>query len=218
MAPVIPDVSLDTPPWGTDASETRRQHTMSRIEKTIEVDAPLDAVYGQWTQFEDFPRFMEGVTSVTQLDDRTLHWEAQVGGRTKTWTARITDQTPDQRIAWMATDGAQNDGAVTFRMLSPDRTEVRLVIDADPDGLVEEVGDRLGFLERRVGGDLERFREFIESRGAPTGSWEGEIHGDRVSPDTRVDPAAPSTRSLHDADLGTPAVSGAKRGGGQGLG
>jgi hypothetical protein len=101
----------------------------------------------------------------------------------------------------MATDGAENGGAVTFRVLSPGRTEVRLVIDADPDGVIEEVGDRLGFLDRRVGGDLERFREFIEARRSPTGAWQGEIHGDRVSPGTDVDPAAPSTRSLHDADL-----------------
>ena len=180
---------------------------MSRIEKTIEVDAPIDAVYGQWTQFERFPEFMEGVTRVTQLDDRTLAWEAEVGGRTKEWTARITDQTPNERIAWMATDGAQNDGAVNFRMISPERTEVRLVIDADPDGIVEEVGDRLGFLDRRVGGDLERFREYIAGRGSPTGSWQGEIHGDRVSPGTDVDPATPSTRSLHDADLSDPATS-----------
>jgi len=174
---------------------------MSRIEKTIEVDAPIDAVYGQWTQFERFPEFMEGVVSVQQLDDRTLEWEAEVAGRSKTWTARITDQTPNERIAWMATDGAENGGAVTFRVLSPGRTEVRLVIDADPDGVIEEVGDRLGFLDRRVGGDLERFREFIEARRSPTGAWQGEIHGDRVSPGTDVDPAAPSTRSLHDADL-----------------
>jgi uncharacterized membrane protein len=180
---------------------------MSRIEKTIEVDAPIDAVYGQWTQFERFPEFMEGVTKVTQLDDRTLAWEAEVAGRTKAWTARITDQTPNERIAWMATDGAQNDGAVTFRTLAPERTEIRLVIDADPEGVVEEVGDRLGFLDRRVAGDLERFREFIEGRRAPTGSWQGEIHGDRVSPGTDVDQAAPSTRSLHDADLSEPTTS-----------
>ncbi|MET0771458.1 MAG: SRPBCC family protein [Candidatus Limnocylindrales bacterium] len=174
---------------------------MSRIEKTIEVAAPIDAVYGQWTQFERFPEFMEGVTGVTQLDDRTLAWEAQVGGRSKTWTARITDQTPYERIAWMATEGAENGGAVTFQALSPDRTEICLVIDADPEGVVEEVGDRLGFLDRRVGGDLERFREFIEARRTPTGSWQGEIHGDRVSPGTDIDPGAPSTMSLHDADL-----------------
>jgi uncharacterized membrane protein len=175
---------------------------MSRIEKTIEVGAPIDTVYGQWTQFESFPQFMEGVTRVEQLDDRTLVWEARVAGRNKRWTARITDQTPNVRIAWMGTLGAQNDGAVTFRGLGDERTEVRLVIDADPDGVIEEVGDRLGILDRRVGGDLERFRTFVEGRGTATGRWEGEIHGDEVSPDTHVDPTKPSTRSLHHPDVG----------------
>ncbi len=170
---------------------------MSRIEKTIEVDAPLDEVYAQWTQFETFPQFMEGVQRVEQLDDRTLSWEAEVGGRTKTWTARITDQTPNERIAWMGMDGAQNDGAVTFQRLGEGRTEVRLVIDADPDGIIEEVGDRLGFLDRRVQGDLERFKEFIEHRRQATGEWTGEIHGDRVSPGTQVDRTGPSTQELH---------------------
>jgi uncharacterized membrane protein len=178
---------------GADDEET----CMSRIEKTIDVEAGLDAVYGQWTQFETFPRFMEGVQRVEQLDDRTLAWEAEVGGRTKTWTARITDQTPNERIAWMAVDGAQNDGAVTFREATDGGTEIRLVIDVDPDGFVEEVGDRLGFLDRRVQGDLERFRDFIESRREATGTWPGEIHGDHVSRDTQVDPSAPTTRDLH---------------------
>jgi uncharacterized membrane protein len=170
---------------------------MSRIEKSIEVEAGLDDVYGQWTQFESFPTFMEGVRRVQQLDDRTLSWEAEVGGRTKTWTARITDQTPNERIAWMAVDGAQNDGAVTFREATEGSTEIRLVIDVDPDGVVEEVGDRLGFLDRRVQGDLERFRDFIESRGDATGTWTGEIHGDDVSPGAQVDPTTPTTRELH---------------------
>ena len=170
---------------------------MSRIEKTIEVDAPLEQVYAQWTQFESFPQFMEGVERVEQLDDRTLSWEAEVGGRTKTWTARITDQTPNERIAWRGMDGAQNDGAVLFQGLGDGRTQIRLVIDADPEGVIEEVGDRLGFLDRRVEGDLERFREFIEGRGQATGAWTGEIHGDRVSPDTQVDDSGPSTEELH---------------------
>jgi uncharacterized membrane protein len=184
---------------------------MSRFEKTVEVAAPVGAVYGQWTQFERFPDFMEGVTRVTQLDDRTLAWEAEVAGRSATWTARITDQTPNERIAWMTIEGARNDGAVTFRVLSSDRTEVRLVIDADPEGLIEGVGDRLGFLDRRVAGDLERFREYIEERRAPTGTWQGEIHGDRVSPGTDVDPEAPSTRSLHDAGLSDAATTSGAR-------
>jgi uncharacterized membrane protein len=153
---------------------------MSRIEKTIVVDAPLEDVYAQWTQFEDFPRFMDGIDRVVQLDDRTLEWTATVAGREKRWTARIVDQTPDVRIAWRGLDGARNDGAVLFRWVDAETTEIRLVVDAEPDGVVEGVGDRLGFLERRVSGDLDRFKAFIEQRDRPTGSWSGEIHGDEV--------------------------------------
>jgi uncharacterized membrane protein len=155
---------------------------MSRIEKTIVVDAPVEDVYAQWTQFEEFPRFMDGVERVVQLDDRTLEWTATVAGREKRWTARIVDQTPDERIAWRTFDGAQNDGAVLFARVDDRTTEIRLVVDADPDGVIEEAGDRLGFLDRRVSGDLDRFKAFIEERGGPTGEWTGEIHGDDVIP------------------------------------
>jgi uncharacterized membrane protein len=156
---------------------------MSRIEKTVVVDASVENVYAQWTQFESFPMFMEGVDAVTQLDDRTLEWKANVGWRTKEWTARIVDQTPNTRIAWKSVEGAQNDGAVIFSPAGEASTEIRLVVDAEPEGIVETAGDALGFLDRRVGGDLDRFKEFIEQRGRPTGSWEGEIHGDEVRPD-----------------------------------
>jgi uncharacterized membrane protein len=106
-----------------------------------------------------------------------------VGGRTKEWTARIVDQTPNTRIAWQSVEGARNDGAVMFTEAAPGTTKIRLVVDAEPDGLVETAGDALGFLDRRVDGDLDRFKEFIERRMEPTGAWEGEIHGDRVEPD-----------------------------------
>jgi uncharacterized membrane protein len=175
---------------------------MSRIEKTITVAAPIDAVYGQWTQFESFPTFMEGVDKVVQVDDRTLDWSASVAGRTKTWRARITDQTPPERIAWKSVDGAQNDGAVTFAARGPGQTEVHLVVDADPEGIAEQVGDRLGFLDHRIGGDLGRFKDFIEGRSVPTGSWQGEIHGDHASPGVEVDPSLPSTASVSRADGG----------------
>lgn len=161
---------------------------MSRIEKTIVVEAPLTDVYGQWTRFESFARFMEGIERVVQLDDRTLAWTATVGGREKRWTARIVDQTPDVRIAWRGLDGARNDGAVLFSPTEDGETEIRLVVDADPDDIVEQIGDRLGILDRRVQGDLERFKAFIEERGGPTGSWDGEIHGDEV-----VRPASSAT-------------------------
>ncbi len=174
---------------------------MSRIEKTITVDASIDSVYGQWTQFESFPSFMEGVDNVIQVDDRTLDWTASVAGHTKTWQARITDQTPPERIAWKSIDGAQNDGAVTFRATAPGQTEIRLVVDADPEGIIESVGDRLGLLDHRIGGDLDRFKQFIEGRSVPTGSWAGEIHGDDTSAAVDVDPSLPSTLSTTHADL-----------------
>jgi uncharacterized membrane protein len=171
---------------------------MSRIEKTIVVEAPIEDVYAQWTQFEEFPRFMDGVERVVQLDDQTLEWTATVGGREKRWTARIVDQTPDERIAWRGLDEAQNDGAVLFNPLDGDKTEIRLVVDADPEGVIEEAGDRLGFLDRRVSGDLDRFKAFIEERDRPTGSWDGEIHGDEVIPpvDGLAEPGVADTEDM----------------------
>ena len=155
---------------------------MSRIEKTIHIEAPIEDVYAQWTQFEEFPSFMDGVKSVVQLDDRTLEWTATVAGRERRWTARIVDQTPGVRIAWRSLDGAQNDGAVLFSPADGGTTEIRLIVDADPEGIVETAGDRLGFLDRRVTGDLERFKAFLEHRDRPTGAWTGEIHGDEFIP------------------------------------
>ena len=156
---------------------------MPRFESSIDVDAPVRIAYDQWTQFEEFPRFMEGVEKVVQRDDKTLHWTAKVAGQTKEWTAEITDQTPDKRIAWKSTSGDENAGAVMFEPKGPDKTKITLKLDADPEGIVETVGANLGFLERRVNGDLKRFKEFLESRAVPTGAWRGEIHGDRVRDD-----------------------------------
>jgi uncharacterized membrane protein len=156
---------------------------MPRFEASIDVDVPVRLTYDQWTQFEDFPRFMEGVERVVQRDDKTLDWTAEVAGQRKEWTAEITDQTPDTRVAWKSVDGDENAGAVLFEPIDGDRTRVTLKLDADPEGVVETVGANLGFLERRVKGDLERFKEFIESRRMPTGAWRGEIHGDRITED-----------------------------------
>jgi uncharacterized membrane protein len=153
---------------------------MANIEKSIEVTAPLRAVYNQWTQFEDFPRFMEGVESVRQLDDKRLHWRAKVAGKVKEWDAEITEQRPDERIAWTSRGGAWNAGVVTFHRLDESRTKVMLQVDYDPQGVVENVGDALGFVSSRVEGDLKRFKEFIEARGRETGGWRGEIHQGRV--------------------------------------
>jgi uncharacterized membrane protein len=156
---------------------------MPRFEDSVEVAVPVRVAYDQWTQFEEFPRFMEGVERVVQRDVKTLDWTAEIAGQRKEWTAEITDQTPDTRVAWKSVSGDDNAGAVLFEPLEARRTRVTLKMDADPEGVIETIGANLGFLERRVKGDLERFKEFIESRGAETGAWRGEIHGEEVIDD-----------------------------------
>jgi uncharacterized membrane protein len=154
---------------------------MSRIVDEIEVAVPERVAYDQWTQFESFPRFMEGVERVVQLDDKTLEWTATIAGKTKQWRAEIVEQRPDEVISWRSTDGARNDGAVRFEALGPDRTQVTLQLDVEPEGAVEKTGDALGVVERRVKGDLERFRDFVESRGQATGAWRGRVDDGEVS-------------------------------------
>ena len=149
---------------------------MATIEKSIEVEVPVSTAYNQWTQFEEFPQFMEGVEQVTQLDDQRLHWMATVGGQKKEWYARITEQLPDERIAWTSEGGGTfTAGVVTFHRFDENRTRVMLQMEYDPESIVEEVGDKLGFVMRRVEGDLKRFKEFIESRGVETGAWRGKV-------------------------------------------
>jgi uncharacterized membrane protein len=148
---------------------------MATIEKSIDVDVPVRVAYNQWTQFEEFPNFMEGVLEVTQLDDKRLRWRASIGGKEKVWEAEITEQIPDDRIAWRSRGGAHNAGVVTFHRLADDKTRIMLQLEYDPEGMVETVGDAVGVVAARVKGDLERFKEFIESRGRETGAWRGEI-------------------------------------------
>ena len=148
---------------------------MSEKEKSIEVDVPVRVAYDQWTQFEEFPQFMDGVETVTQLDDRRLHWVAEIAGVKREWDAEITDQEPDRRIAWRSIDGTGNAGVVTFQPLGPDRTKVTLDIDIEPQDLVEKIGDKLGFVSKQSEGDLKQFKDFIESRGRATGAWRGEV-------------------------------------------
>ncbi|MDQ3980014.1 MAG: SRPBCC family protein [Actinomycetota bacterium] len=136
---------------------------------------PVRTVYDQWTQFEEFPRFMEGVEQVVQLDDTHLHWVAEIAGVKREWDAEITEQVPDQRIAWRSLAGEHNAGVVTFQPNGPNSTRVTLAIDFEPDDAVEKAGDKLGFVSKRTEGDLERFKEFIESRGVETGAWRGQV-------------------------------------------
>ena len=148
---------------------------MSTIEQTIDVNVPLHTAYNQWTQFEDFPSFMEGVESVTQLDDRHLRWVADIGGETREWQAEIVAQEPDRRVAWRATDGKDNAGVVTFQPLDQTTTRVEVQMQWEPEGMKEKAGSMVGMDDRRVKGDLERFNDMIEKRGVETGAWRGEV-------------------------------------------
>jgi len=155
---------------------------METIEKSIEVDQPVSVVYDQWTQFEDFPQFMEGVKEVQQLDDKRLRWKAEVAGKIKEWDAEIFEQIPDQRIAWRSRTGTKNSGMINFQPIGPNRTCIRLHLAYEPEGAAENIGDTLGVVSARVSGDLKRFKKFIEARGVPTGAWRGRIHGRDVQP------------------------------------
>jgi uncharacterized membrane protein len=152
----------------------------SSIEKSIEVHAPIDAVYNQWTQFEEFPRFMEGVKEVKQMGATRLHWKAEVAGKLKEWDAEIVEQAPDSRIAWRSLSGTETSGDVVFQPTEAG-TRVTLHLCYDPEGVIENVGDALGLVGRRIEGDLKRFRDFIEARGRETGAWRGEIHEAKVT-------------------------------------
>lgn len=153
---------------------------MARVQKSVEVEVPVSTAYNQWTQFEEFPSFMEGVVSVTQLDDRRLKWTAEVGGHEKSWEAEIQEQVPDQKIIWRSLDGDDNAGVVTFEPLGPDSSRIHLEMSYDPNGFVENVGDALGFMSRRVEGDLKRFKEFIENRGSETGAFRETLENSSV--------------------------------------
>lgn len=148
---------------------------MATITETIDVNVPVRTAYNQWTQFEKFPAFMEGIKSVEQLDATHLRWTAEIGGQKETWKAEITEQHPDHRVAWKSTEGRENAGVVTFHQLDESATRIAVQMDWDPEGMVEEAGAAVGSDSRRVKGDLERFKELIEGRGTETGAWRGEV-------------------------------------------
>ena len=151
---------------------------MATIEQSIDVEVPVETAYNQWTQFEEFPRFMEAVEEVRQLDDTHLHWIAELGGSRHEWDAVITEQHPDERVAWRNTDGKENAGVVTFHRLDDNRSRVMVQMDFVPEGIKEKLGSALGAPDRQVKGDLERFKELIESRGRESGAWRGEVPRD----------------------------------------
>lgn len=180
---------------------------MEHVEKSIDVEAPVSMVYNQWTQFEEFPRFMDGVEEVKQLGDKRLQWRAEIGGKVVEWEAEIFEQIPDRRIAWRSMTGSMNSGMVNFEPLAENRTRVWLKINYRPDGAMEKIGSALGVVSQRVERDLERFKEFIESRGSETGAWRGQIEGKQVEPARNMgtsEEALPRSKRQFSTDIPAP--------------
>jgi uncharacterized membrane protein len=148
---------------------------MPSVTKSIDVHVPISTAYNQWTQFESFPEFMGGVDQVQQLDDRHLHWKISVGGQTREFDAEVTEQHPDERVAWKSTDGKTHAGVVTFHKLAPQETRVTVQLDWEPDGIAEKAGAIVGVDDRQVSSDLDKFKSFIEERAQETGAWRGEV-------------------------------------------
>ena len=175
----------------------------TKVEKSILVNVPVGTAYNQWTQFEDFPQFMGGVKSVTQGADDRLEWVAEIAGVRRQWTARILEQVPDQRVAWAATEGATNAGAVTFEDVGGGQTSVHLTLEYEPEGLLEKVGDKLNIVENQAEADLDRFKAFIEAEGYATGAWRGSVNEGAAVGTPGVSDAASSQ-----GDTGKAGVSG----------
>lgn len=150
---------------------------MASIQESIDVNVPVSTAYNQWTQFEEFPRFMEGVKSITQIDDTRLRWVAEAGGKEHEWVAEITEQRPDERVAWKTVEGHGNGGVVTFHQLGDNEARVTVQIEHETEGMMEALGSALGADSRKVKGDLERFKELVESLGVESGAWRGEVEG-----------------------------------------
>jgi uncharacterized membrane protein len=149
---------------------------MSTVTESVDVHVPIRTAYNQWTQFEEFPQFMSGVNEIRQLDDTTTHWKTDIDGVKREFDAKITEQLPDERVAWTSTEGSRQAGVVTFHRLDDSQTRVTVQMDFEPQGFTEQAGDKLGFLDRQVKDDLKRFKEFIEGRGGnETGAWRGQV-------------------------------------------
>jgi uncharacterized membrane protein len=155
--------------------KSRSSGSMSTAEESIEVNVPVSTAYNQWTQFEDFPKFMDSVREVRQVDDTHLHWVADVAGKTEEWDAEITEQIPDKRIAWRSIGGVKNAGVVTFHKISDNLTRIMLQMDYAPRSVDEKVGDALGFVTMQTRANLERFKRLLENRGTETGAWRGNV-------------------------------------------
>lgn len=148
---------------------------MGDTEQSVVVDVPVPTAYNQWTQFEDFSKFMDAVESITQVTNTRNHWTVKVAGVRREFDTEITEQVPDERIAWKSTDGSTHSGVVTFHRLDAARTKVMLQMHFEPEGLAEKAGDKTGLVESRISADMDAYKEFIEARGAETGGWRGEV-------------------------------------------
>jgi uncharacterized membrane protein len=148
---------------------------MPSVTKSIDVSVPVRTAYNQWTQFESFPHFMGGVESITQIDDTHSHWVTKIGGVTREFDTEITEQHPDERVAWKSTDGTSHAGVVTFHRLGEGQSRVTVQIDWETEGVVEKAGALVGVDDHQVKADLERFKEYIESRGQEEGGWRGNV-------------------------------------------
>ncbi|WP_426173488.1 SRPBCC family protein [Massilia sp. TWR1-2-2] len=155
--------------------KNRKSQGTSSIEESCEINVPVRTAYNQWTQFEEFPQFMENVLEVRQLDDRHLHWRATVAGEEKQWDAEITEQVPDKRIAWRSVTGARNGGVVSFHKLSDNACRIMLQIEYEPEGTMEKLGDAMGAVRMQARTSLQRFKELLDQRGSETGAWRGQI-------------------------------------------
>jgi carbon monoxide dehydrogenase subunit G len=181
----------------------------TKVERSIQVDVPVSTAYNQWTQFEDFPHFMGGVKDVHQHDDQRLHWVAEIAGVRREWEATILEQVPDQKIAWAATEGATNAGAVRFEPVGPASTLVYLSMEYEPEGVVEQVGDKLGIVERQVTSDLQRFKDLIEDEGYASGAWRGSVNAGLGVGTPGVEAAAASRGDSGKAGVSPTVVAGA---------
>lgn len=176
---------------------------MSDITKSIDVNAAVSDVYNTWTQFESYPRFMSGVDEIVQIDETHLHWKTSIAGHQEEFDALITEQVPDQRVAWESQGGAEHSGVVTFQSLGDSSTKVTLQMIAVPESTIEKVGDKLGILDRQLQGDLEKFREMIEKSGPAADGWRGEVHDGVATTVTATDVVEPSLSTTGLDDVGS---------------
>ena len=151
---------------------------MSRVTESIDLEVPVSTAYNQWTQFEEFPHFMEHVDEVRQLDETNLHWKVTVAGQTEEFDAEVTEQIPDTRVAWKSTNGRENAGVVDFHRLADDRSQITVVLDAEPEGMMEKAAAMTGIAGSQLKGDLARFKEMIEGRGSESGAWRGQVESE----------------------------------------